>query len=149
MPDLHGDGVERIEMQFLSDVTLDCPDCEGKRFGPEALAITWNGLNVAEVLELTISEARDLFRDYHDIYGPLKALVDVGLGYLRMGQRLTTLSGGESQRLKLLSTRGGTHRVVEAEVFFFWMNQRPVCILMTSPICSSHWTNWWRKVTPL
>ena len=75
-----GDGVERIEMQFLSDVTLDCPDCEGKRFGPEALAITWNGLNVAEVLELTISEARDLFRDYHDIYGPLKALVDVGLG---------------------------------------------------------------------
>jgi excinuclease ABC subunit A len=80
---------------------LDCPDCEGKRFGPDALAITWNGLNVADVLALTVSEARDVFRSYQDIYGPLQALVDVGLGYLRMGQRLTTLSGGESQRLKL------------------------------------------------
>lgn len=96
-----GDGVERIEMQFLSDVTLECPDCEGRRFGAEALGITWNGLHVANILEQTVSQARDTFKDFQDIYGPLQALVDVGLGYLRMGQRLTTLSGGESQRLKL------------------------------------------------
>lgn len=101
-----GDGVERVEMQFLSDVVLKCPDCAGERFTPEALKITWQGHNIAQVLDMTVQEAREAFALQRDITAALEALVDVGLGYLRMGQRLNTLSGGESQRLKLAQELG-------------------------------------------
>ena len=95
-----GAGFLTIEMQFLSDVYVTCPDCEGKRFKPELLDVRFAGKNVFEILEMTVSEALDFFEDYH-ILMALEPLTEVGLGYLRLGQPITTLSGGEAQRLKL------------------------------------------------
>jgi excinuclease ABC subunit A len=97
-----GLGYERVEMQFLSDVYVPCPVCEGRRFKPEVLAIEWNGTTVAGVLEMSVTEALVLFADSAKIRHRLAALDSVGLGYLALGQPLNTLSGGESQRLKLV-----------------------------------------------
>lgn len=97
-----GLGSERVEMQFLSDVFVPCPICEGRRFKPEVLAIQWNGKSVADLLATTITDALALFADYAAIRSRLAALDAVGLGYLTLGQPLNTLSGGESQRLKLV-----------------------------------------------
>ncbi len=105
-----GTGYEKIEMQFLSDLFVTCPECEGKRYQPHALKIRLNGKNIHDVLELTIEEAVDYFGA---LEGPLKRrgkvvmeqlaiLVEAGLGYLKLGQPLNTLSGGEAQRLKLV-----------------------------------------------
>ncbi len=101
-----GLGYERIEMQFLSDVFVPCPTCSGKRFKPEILAITNQGLSIAEVLELETETALKVFADEPRIVRALQPLVDVGLGYLKLGQPLNTLSGGESQRLKLVRYMG-------------------------------------------
>jgi excinuclease ABC subunit A len=105
-PTCGGNGFEHVEMQFLSDVYLRCPDCDGKRFRAEVLDVTIAGRDgrprsVAEVLELTVNEAIEAFADAHDIRTRLQPLVDVGLDYLRLGQPVPTLSGGEAQRLKL------------------------------------------------
>ncbi len=97
-----GLGSERVEMQFLSDVFVPCPLCEGRRFKPEVLAITWNGKSVADLLATTIADALPLFAGHAKIQIRLAALDEVGLGYLPLGQPLNTLSGGESQRLKLV-----------------------------------------------
>jgi len=97
-----GLGYERVEMQFLSDVFVPCPVCEGRRFKPEVLAITWNGKSVADLLATSINEALPLFAEQVTIYSRLACLESVGLGYLTLGQPLNTLSGGESQRLKLV-----------------------------------------------
>ncbi len=97
-----GLGYERVEMQFLSDVFVPCPVCEGKRFKPEVLAITWNNRSVADLLNTSISDALPLFDTHPNIQRKLQALDSVGLGYLTLGQPLNTLSGGESQRLKLV-----------------------------------------------
>ncbi len=97
-----GLGSERVEMQFLSDVFVPCPVCEGKRFKPEVLAISWNGKSIADLLATTIVDSLDLFTDHPEIRRRLAALDEVGVGYLTLGQPLNTLSGGESQRLKLV-----------------------------------------------
>ena len=101
-----GLGYERVEMQFLSDVFVPCPVCEGRRFKPEVLAIAWNGRSVADLLATSVSDALVQFADYPVIHGRLAGLDAVGLGYLTLGQPLNTLSGGESQRLKLVSYLG-------------------------------------------
>src|SRR5690606_9075433 len=88
-------------MQFLSDVWLRCPDCDGKRYRPEVLELQWNGLSVADVLALTVHEALEIFREHPKVTAALAPLADVGLDYLRLGQPVPTLSGGEAQRLKL------------------------------------------------
>ncbi len=106
-PTCGGSGFEHVEMQFLSDVYLRCPDCDGKRYRPEVLELrlpshqSFAELNIADVLDLTVAEALQRFRGQSDITRPLQALVDVGLDYLRLGQPTPTLSGGEAQRLKL------------------------------------------------
>ncbi len=104
-PTCGGSGFEHVEMQFLSDVYLRCPDCDGKRYRPEILEITIERggrlLNVADVLELTVSEAAGLFANDRDVIRALQPIVDVGLEYVRLGQPVPTLSGGEAQRLKL------------------------------------------------
>ncbi len=104
-PTCGGSGFEHVEMQFLSDVYLRCPDCDGKRYRPEILEITVERggrlLNVADVLELTVSEAAGLFANDRDVIRALQPIVDVGLEYVRLGQPVPTLSGGEAQRLKL------------------------------------------------
>jgi excinuclease ABC subunit A len=97
-----GLGSERVEMQFLSDVFVPCPVCEGRRFKPEVLAISWNGKSISDLLGTTIVDSLALFDAHPEIRRRLAALDEVGLGYLTLGQPLNTLSGGESQRLKLV-----------------------------------------------
>jgi excinuclease ABC subunit A len=98
-----GDGFIKIEMHFLADVYVECEVCRGKRYNRETLEITYKGKNIADVLDLTIDEAARFFRNIPALSGKLETLQDVGLGYLRLGQSATTLSGGEAQRLKLAS----------------------------------------------
>jgi|TARA_B110000037_G_scaffold222664_1_gene298672 excinuclease ABC subunit A len=101
-----GLGHERIEMQFMADVYVTCPVCEGKRFRDEVLEITWNGKNAADVLAFSVDEAILFFAKQTKIIACIRPLTDVGLSYLPLGQPLNTLSGGESQRLKLVKFLG-------------------------------------------
>ncbi|MER5174764.1 MAG: excinuclease ABC subunit UvrA [Candidatus Nitrosocosmicus sp.] len=96
-----GAGVRKIEMQFLPDVYITCDQCNGKRYNTETLAIKYKGKNISEVLDMTVEEALDFFKNITAIANKLKLLNDVGLGYLHLGQSATTLSGGEAQRIKL------------------------------------------------
>lgn len=99
-----GEGAETVEMQFLADVTFDCPECAGRRFVGPVLDVLHRGLSVADVLELTVQEASGRFEADRELTAGLSPLAKVGLGYLRLGQPLNTLSGGEAQRLKLAGT---------------------------------------------
>jgi len=96
-----GQGTLTVDMQFLADVSMTCPECKGTRFKPEVLNVKVRNLNIAEVLDLTVREAFRFFRAQPLIERRLKLLLDVGLDYLRLGQPADTLSGGECQRLKL------------------------------------------------
>ncbi len=96
-----GDGILQIEMQFLPDVYVPCETCRGKRYNREALDVTWKGMTIADVLELQVADALERFDAIPAIRNRLKTLSEVGLGYLRLGQPATTLSGGEAQRIKL------------------------------------------------
>ncbi|QQS30084.1 MAG: excinuclease ABC subunit UvrA [Sphingobacteriales bacterium] len=98
-----GDGETVVEMQFLADVHLTCEDCNGKRFKQEVLDVEYKGKSVYDVLEMSVDEALIFFGDLKDISGKLKPLADVGLGYVKLGQSSSTLSGGEAQRVKLAS----------------------------------------------
>ena len=96
-----GDGVIKIEMHFLADVYVQCEVCHGARYNRETLEITYRGKNVADVLAMSVDEAARFFRNVPSVYDRLAPLVDVGLGYLTLGQSGTELSGGEAQRVKL------------------------------------------------
>ncbi len=102
-PTCSGLGYERIEMQFVSDLFVPCESCGGQRFKPEVLEIQFNNRSIADILELDVDDALDFFADYPKVTRCLQPLIEVGLGYLKLGQPLNTLSGGESQRLKLVS----------------------------------------------
>jgi excinuclease ABC subunit A len=103
-----GNGYQLIDMQFLPDVLVRCPECHGTRYRPEVLEVTYRGRNIAEVLELTAREGFAFFRHRPRVQMRLRPLIDVGLGYIRLGQPATTLSGGEAQRLKLAAFLGGS-----------------------------------------
>lgn len=96
-----GDGVNKIEMHFLPDVYVTCPECHGKRYNREALEIKYKNKHIADVLDMTIDEAVEFFANIPNIAGKLKTIQDVGLGYIKLGQSATTFSGGEAQRIKL------------------------------------------------
>ncbi len=96
-----GDGIIKIEMHFLPDVYVPCEVCKGKRYNRETLDVRYKGKNIADVLQMTIEEAVEFFQPIPKIHRKLATLMDVGLGYIRMGQPATTLSGGEAQRVKL------------------------------------------------
>ncbi|MDS4024219.1 excinuclease ABC subunit UvrA [Staphylococcus capitis] len=98
-----GDGIIKIEMHFLPDVYVPCEVCDGKRYNRETLEVTYKGKNIADVLEMTVEEATHFFENIPKINRKLQTLVDVGLGYITLGQQATTLSGGEAQRVKLAS----------------------------------------------
>ncbi|HEY0170300.1 MAG TPA: excinuclease ABC subunit UvrA [Pyrinomonadaceae bacterium] len=98
-----GDGTVTVEMQFLADVELVCEECKGTRFKPQVLDVRYRGKGINDVLNMTVREAMNFFRDTARIANRLRVLDDVGLGYLRLGQSATTLSGGEAQRVKLAS----------------------------------------------
>ncbi|MFH0748780.1 MAG: excinuclease ABC subunit UvrA [Candidatus Bathyarchaeota archaeon] len=97
----HGDGVLRIEMNFLPDVYVECSDCKGKRYNKETLSILYKGKNIADVLDMEVEDAAKFFVNMPLIMRKLQTLLDVGLGYIKLGQSSTTLSGGESQRIKI------------------------------------------------
>jgi len=96
-----GDGMVKIEMQFLPDVYVECEVCGGKRYNKEALEIHYKGKDISQVLNMTIEEAMEFFKNIPLIYQKLSTLFEVGLGYVQLGQSATTLSGGEAQRVKL------------------------------------------------
>jgi excinuclease ABC subunit A len=98
-----GDGLIRIEMHFLPPVYVVCEACGGRRYNRETLEITYKGMNIADVLEMTVDEATNFFRAVSQVHEPCLTLAEVGLGYIRLGQQATTLSGGEAQRIKLAS----------------------------------------------
>lgn len=119
-PTCGGSGFEHVEMQFLSDVYLRCPDCDGKRYRPEILEVTIERkaigdvqprlMNVSDVLDLTVSEASQLFAQDREVIRALQPIVDVGLEYVKLGQPVPTLSGGEAQRLKLAGFLAGASK---------------------------------------
>ncbi|MFA5031093.1 MAG: excinuclease ABC subunit UvrA, partial [Patescibacteria group bacterium] len=96
-----GDGLVKIEMNFLPDVYVECEECKGKRYSPQILEIHYKGKSIADVLQMTVEEAMYFFENQPAIHQKLKTLFDVGLGYIHLGQSATTLSGGEAQRIKL------------------------------------------------
>ena len=113
-----GDGSIMLDMQFLGEVYITCPSCKGKRYNRETLEVRYKNLNIADALNLTVSEALEVFSAHPRIVSKLKTLQDVGLGYIRLGQPANTLSGGEAQRIKLsleLSrrTRGRTLYILD------------------------------------
>ena len=101
-----GGGVIKIEMQFLPDVYVTCDVCEGKRYNEETLSIKYKGMTIFDILNMTLTDGVDFFKNYPKIYRKLQLLVDVGLGYLKIGQPAPTLSGGEAQRIKLAHELG-------------------------------------------
>ncbi|TAD95338.1 MAG: excinuclease ABC subunit A, partial [Bacteroidetes bacterium] len=101
-----GEGVVKVEMQFMADLFLTCEHCKGKRFQNEVLEIVYKGKNITDVLGMTVSESLEFFKSDVKIYEKIKPLADVGLGYIKLGQSSTTLSGGEAQRVKLASFLG-------------------------------------------
>jgi excinuclease ABC subunit A len=114
-----GDGFEKVEMQFLSDVFITCPDCRGRRFKEAVLQITYQGKNINDILNLTVSQALEFFDDQPKIVTALRPLADVGLSYLRLGQPINTLSGGEAQRLKLSRHLTSNGKKAEHRLFIF------------------------------
>lgn len=107
-----GEGIQKIEMQFMADIELTCEECGGKRYRKDVLQVKYRGKNIHDVLEMSVSEALEFFVDEDSITSRLQPLEDVGLGYLKLGQSATTLSGGEAQRVKLakfLSKSAGDH----------------------------------------
>jgi excinuclease ABC subunit A len=118
-PTCSGCGFEHVEMQFLSDVYLRCPDCDGKRYRDEILEVRIEGKSIADVLQMTVSEAARFFRKSDEVQSRLAPLIDVGLEYLRLGQPVPTLSGGEAQRLKLAGHLSDTEMGSDPILFLF------------------------------
>lgn len=112
-----GEGVQKIEMQFMADIELTCEVCSGKRFRKDVLSVKYRGLSIFDVLDMPVSEAIEFFVDEPNIINKLIPLEDVGLGYLKLGQSATTLSGGEAQRVKL--ARFLTKQSTEHTIYFF------------------------------
>jgi excinuclease ABC subunit A len=117
-PACEGEGAIRVEMHFLSDVWIPCEECRGNRFNRQTLEVRFKGLNVGEVLALDVDRARSVFENHPHVHAVLKVLHDVGLGYLKLGQSSTTLSGGEAQRVKLAAELvgrpgGGTFYILD------------------------------------
>ncbi|MDR1521372.1 MAG: excinuclease ABC subunit UvrA [Streptococcaceae bacterium] len=110
-----GDGIIKIEMHFLPDIYVSCEVCHGHRYNSETLEVRYKGKNIAEVLDMTASDAVEFFKPIPKIYRKLQTIVDVGLGYITLGQSATTLSGGEAQRMKLASE---LHRISNGKNFY-------------------------------
>ncbi|MGY2402970.1 excinuclease ABC subunit UvrA [Pseudomonas sp. SDO5271_S396] len=117
-PNCEGEGFVSVELLFMPSVYAPCPTCHGARYNPETLAIQWEGRNIAEILGLTVEQAVEVFAEQPAVLRPLQVLRDIGLGYLRLGQPATELSGGEAQRIKLATelqrnARGATLYVLD------------------------------------
>lgn len=113
-----GEGEIKVEMQFMADIYLECESCHGKRFKQETLEVEYNGKNIADVLDMTIEDALDFFKDKKPVYDKILPLNDVGLGYVKLGQSSNSLSGGEAQRVKLASFLG--KNAAEGNILFIF-----------------------------
>jgi excinuclease ABC subunit A len=109
-PTCEGEGFVSVELLFMPSVYAPCPDCHGARYNAQTLEVRWREKNIAQVLAMTVEEATDFFADEPALQRPLRVLMDIGLGYLRLGQPATELSGGEAQRIKLATELQRTHR---------------------------------------
>ncbi|MGD9300466.1 MAG: excinuclease ABC subunit UvrA [Desulfobacterales bacterium] len=115
----NGDGFQKVAMQFLSDVFITCPDCKGTRFKPEVLDVCYREQNINDILTMTVDRALDFFGDHKKIVSALQPLAEVGLGYIRLGQPINTMSGGEAQRLKLSRYVGNGSGQHPGKLFIF------------------------------
>lgn len=123
-----GAGVQTVDMQFLADVTMRCPECRGRRYRSEVLQVRYRDRTIADVLEMTVGEAYEFFRGHGKVRAKLKRLIDVGLDYVALGQPATTLSSGEAQRLKLAAFLAGS-------------GQKPTLFLMDEPTTGLHFAD--------
>ncbi len=134
-PTCEGLGFTTIDMQFMADVQLPCQDCDGKRFRPEVLEVRFRDLSISEVLEMSVERAHSFFRGNAKVQERLKPLIEIGLGYLPLGRSLTTLSSGESMRLKLASQLDLRHRRAGADV------ARGKLIVLDEPTTGLHFSD--------
>jgi excinuclease ABC subunit A len=133
-PNCEGEGFVSVELLFMPSVYAPCPTCHGARYNPETLAVKWQGLSIAQVLGLTVEEAVEVFAEQPGVLRALQVLRDIGLGYLRLGQPATELSGGEAQRIKLATelqrtARGATLYVLDEPTT--WLHPRDVDRLLS------------------
>ena len=136
-----GDGSLKVEMHFLPDVYVVCPECHGKRYNREALEIRYNDQTIADILSMTVSEAAEFFANIPSIAAKMMVIEKVGLGYITLGQSATTFSGGEAQRVKLateLSKRS------TGKTLYIWTSRRRACMRRTSSGCSGSCMPWSR-----
>ena len=113
-----GEGEQVVEMQFLADVRLECEECKGRKFRSEVLEVEYNGKNIFDILEMSVEESLDFFSEKKSVINKLQPLFDVGLGYVKLGQSSSTLSGGEAQRVKLASFLGKQNN--KGHIFFIF-----------------------------
>ena len=141
-----GDGLKRIEMNFLPDVYVTCDVCRGRRYNRETLQVKFKGYSIADLLDTTVEEALPLMENLPQIRAKLQTLLDVGLGYVHLGQSSTTLSGGEAQRIKLakeLSKRQTGPDVLPAR-----RADHRACISTMCANCSTCCSGWWSSAIP-
>jgi len=113
-----GEGFQKMEMYFFEDIFVTCEDCKGRRYKNEALRVYYRGKNINDILKMTVDDAIEFFSDAHEIKSKLVLMKDIGLGYLRLGQSATTLSGGEAQRLKICAELSGNSRTHSRGVLY-------------------------------
>jgi excinuclease ABC subunit A len=133
-----GDGTVTVEMQFLADVELICEECKGTRFKSQVLEVRYRGKNIHEVLNLTVKEGLQFFANAPKVVEKLRVLDEVGLGYLRLGQSATTLSGGEAQRMKLAAHLPGSREMMRAASAEQARRRRRVLYIFDEPTTGLH-----------